>query len=288
MRKFINKLLTFSLFGIVLFLIIIFLNALRVNNSFYKLPHKKYIFLGDSTFERGINPSLIKNSLNLSESGTSLVYIYSKLKALTQIWKPKKIVISMSSHNFFLDIEKRWLFNQGNFESRLAKYYPIMSKEEMNLFMNSEDVSIVLSTPIVLKKSLRNILRGNIDYGKYIPQKSDNLMIAKSELQKKENKDFVQIAKTEIKYLRKIVTLCKSLNIDILIVDTPKHPKYNHFFRKRNLLFKQFMEKEFSGSIYYDYSNLELEEDFFSDLIHLNQRGSRFFSKYLNEHLLDQ
>ena len=66
MRKFINKLLTYSLFGIVLFLIIIFLNALRVNNSFYKLPNKKYIFLGDSTFERGINPSLIKNSLNLS------------------------------------------------------------------------------------------------------------------------------------------------------------------------------------------------------------------------------
>ena len=214
-----------------------------------------------------------------------MVYSYLKIKTIVENFKPKKIIIPISSHNIFSDIEKRWLFSQPHFESRFAKYFPLMGLEELKLFLYSKEISYASSFQKTFKEILKNTIIGNIYYGRFNINNLDNLKKAISKLDDKTNRNYTLLAEVELNYFKKIIKLCNNSNIDLIVINTPKHKMYNKFYEKRITVFNDLMKNEFSDIIYYDYTNLIFDNSCFTDLMHLNNKGSSFFSEYIKDNL---
>jgi len=285
MRKFILNVVLLTVVNVILLLFFALCNFYTVKKQFKNYHYNDYIFIGDSSFEQGINPNIIENSLNLSESASSMVYSYLKIKTIVENFKPKKIIIPISSHNIFSDIEKRWLFSQPHFESRFAKYFPLMGLEELKLFLYSKEISYASSFQKTFKEILKNTIIGNIYYGRFNINNLDNLKKAISKLDDKTNRNYTLLAEVELNYFKKIIKLCNNSNIDLIVINTPKHKMYNKFYEKRITVFNDLMKNEFSDIIYYDYTNLIFDNSCFTDLMHLNNKGSSFFSEYIKDNL---
>jgi hypothetical protein len=287
---FLKKAMKFSSIITVLVIVILLINSIVVSISFKEQLNKPNYFIGDSTFEQGIFPT--DSIKNLSKSGNSLLYTYLKIKQITEHTSPQKIFISVGSHNVFSDIDNRWLLSEGNFQSRVSVFYPFMRKEEFLFFLKNDNTSLLSSSSSVLKNCIKYgayyAINKKIDFGGYKNKNANNLIEAKQELNKKTNKNYIEYSKIELFYLEEIINLCKNKNIELFVVNTPKHKDYLEFYSKIEFYLNSIFKQKFPKVNYLDLSKLFDNNNYFQDLMHLNIKGSQQLTNYITLNFIEQ
>lgn len=292
MKLFFNRIFIFSLTtSAVLFFLVGLVYILTYNYQFDTI-NKKNIFLGDSNSMNAINDSLVTNSKNLSGSADSYFYSYLKLrKIINSENKIQRVFLSFSPHNI---IDNSWLFNETDLVSRFPIYMSMLDKSDFNFLFDKKENLFKSSIYSTIKNSISiyySILTDKIDksYGGYEPTYSNNLKKAIISLNENESvpnfripQKFI-IYEEEILYLNKIINLCKTNNIELNLIITPKRKEllsFKKYFYKEFLL---YYEANFSNINLYNFSDFTMPDDSYDDLVHLNYKGSVLFSKHLND-----
>ncbi len=91
----------------------------------------------------------------------------------------------------------------------------------------------------------------------------------------------VKISYYNLKYLTKIITLCKNNNIRVILIRSPQHKKYSGY--SNEIKYQEIRKQYFPSIEYIDFSKFPLKNSEFGDLEHLNYKGAAKFSNWFNE-----
>jgi hypothetical protein len=129
----------------------------------------------------------------------------------------------------------------------------------------------------------------NVKYGGYLPLKRNVLKESLKKLNSGEKLPFFTIPNnfkpsvSEIKYLNKIINICKENNITLYFINMPKRKELLNYTKYGVKQFSEFYNTKYSSIKYLDFSNLNMPDDYYGDFVHLNVKGASFFSDLFNQ-----
>ena len=265
----------------------------KVNQILTISDNVKMIFAGDSNIECAINDSLIANSINIAQSGEAYLYSYVKIKSLLEHNDQiSTIFIGFSFGELLKGVEENWLFSDEFVIEKIKLYNYLLSSSEKSLLIRKNPIayvegllqSIFSNFQTFMKSfSLAESNKRIINFGGY-------QYLVRDKLQEdiKIHSFTEQVPKKGLfqeKYLKMISNLCKQKSIKLVLLQTPKSKYYtanvyvgikNNWLSVRNSL---------SQDSLLDLSRLILPDSCYGDLSHLNYKGAKIFSEYLNKKL---
>jgi hypothetical protein len=293
MRIFFNKILIFCLIFILVNLMVSLLeNHFLYKKSYFKLPaNTKFIFLGNSRPECAYNDSLIGNSINLSQSAETYFYTYFKTKkVLENNMSVKAIFIEYSDTQISKEADIG-IWQDDHLLFFLPKYIPFMNIEDISIlitnnpigFINSYFKSILINILGLVKND--NIVKDKKLGGYYylIRNKTDSLLNEKSNLNFSKSGNS-QLSDINLRYLEKIIELCKKKNIKVYLTTSPYHSSISALFYRPNL--RKYIHNKYSNIDFLDYSFTSLSNQEFGDLTHLNHYGALKYSLLFQKNLM--
>tara|TARA_B100000902_G_scaffold373665_1_gene401860 strand:+ start:845 stop:1753 length:909 start_codon:yes stop_codon:yes gene_type:complete len=290
MKLFLKYISRFLIFLFTVFLLIVIGNYWLIQLTPINFPYKKNILvLGDSVSARGVNDKIFKRSVNFSSPAESYYYSYLKLKKILETKQAiDTILLSFSPHNIF---DNTWFASQSNIQHNFCRYYPLMSSNDFSYLRLHPKSMIYSLRPIALqflKNIFRKITRDNVlQLGKFDSTELDEVVA--EELQSLEvmgdtcsrlPKDF-NPTNIEITYLNKITQLCRQKELKLILINLPKHMELLRHKRYGMEEFKKVYNTEFNQLDYFDFSSMLMEDEMYVDLVHLNKKGSSYFSNFL-------
>jgi len=97
------------------------------------------------------------------------------------------------------------------------------------------------------------------------------------------NETAIEMSYQQEKYLKLISEICREYSIKLVLFNTPKHRSYYENVDEDILKIWHDTRKSLDRDSLLDLSTYVLPDSCFGDLSHLNFRGARVFSQYLNE-----
>ena len=260
-------------------------NLLKISENINK------VFLGDSNIECAVNDSLIPNSINIAQSGEAYIYTYAKIKSLLEYNDQiKTVFVGFSFWDLIKFTEDRWMFSSEFVIEEITLYnYLLNYYDKFLLIKNNPEAYIkgvlksILSNFHVFVKSLhRGEFNGKlINFGGYVESGRE---ILQEDIKKNTFKEQVfEEGLIQIEYLRKISELCRQRSIKLVLLNTPKHIYYNSNIPEAIRQNWISVRKSFSRDSLLDFSTFSLPDSCFGDLTHINAKGAKIFSLYLNE-----
>jgi hypothetical protein len=257
---------------------------------FLKLKNNVVVlFAGDSNIECAVNDSLIPNSLNIAEGGEAYLYTYAKLKYLLTYNKQiNTVILGFSFHTLDTTYENKWLFSDKFIISKNKSY---------NYLLESSDKAILISrNPKAYLQGIGEYTVANIiEIGKsYISNKPSNfggyLYLNRDKLYENIKIDdstthtgfHFQTGKYQMKYLKLISDLCKQKRIQLILLNAPKHSSYTNSFNYNINDYGVEVSKLLKNDSLFDISRMYLPDSCYADKTHLNYKGAKIFSEYLN------
>jgi hypothetical protein len=251
------------------------------------------VFAGDSHVECAVNDSLIQNSINIAQSGEAYMYSYVKIKSLLEYNNQiSTIFIGFSFGDLLKSAEERWLFSDE---------FVIEKIKSFNYLLNYSDKSLLIkNNPKAYVKGLMKSIFSNFqafiksfspeDFNGRIFNFGGYKYLVRDELQKDIEMNMFKKQSFEKglfqeKYLKMISQLCQQKSIKLVLFNIPKHNSYNTNISeeiKQNWL---SVRNSLSKDSLLDLSALNLPDSCYGDKMHLNYKGAKLFSNYLNEKL---
>lgn len=270
--------------------------------NFYDQPKNSLnmIFLGSSHCYRSLIPEVFDsalnvNSFNMGSSSQSISTSYYVLKEVLNTQSPSIIIFeifhsTLTADNSYIDV----LHNYPQMHSTI-KYQMLSTLNKKDAF---ELMAFPLKTVAINKDQLLLIKKQypdttNSTYSIY-HNKGYVATFAKKGFKfnlKKQNSNIKlpKINPRQVNYLKKIIQLCRSKQIQLVIVTQPIHPSYwaqigtPNLYNKLDSLLKQ--EK----IPYYNLNKLSpIPDSLFYDTGHLLNTGSQIFSKNVADILVKQ
>ncbi len=271
---------TISLFFIILlgYLAATFsFNTYQIDTIKIPFDHTSVLIVGDSYFERAINPELFIDAQNISQSAEPLFVSYWKIKYLSQKIKIDTLLLSFSHHSFSG-------YNDQKLEDKTWAYeifrrvYPIIDVSE---------ISVKYDLKVYYNVYFRNMfLYPKTNYlnfmGAYEPSKGNSIAHIEKAIKRHFYKaDSVQgISEVSLHYLDSILELCASENIVPVLVSTPITQQYYAqippLFIDNFETIKDNLKKK--RVLILDYSQPAFEDVYFKNGDHLNKKGSTKFT----------
>ncbi len=246
-------------------------------NEAKKITDIDVLLLGDSQAYRGFDPRIFKSSgihmFNMGTSGQTPVQTQLLVSRYLQKINPKVIIFQVSPLMFSsLGVESSIDIFSNDTNDRLSI--------EMAYKINN-----IMTYNTLLFSVYENSMSGYSEY-KEEKQKGEDLYINGGFVQKdisvqhrfnKLNTDF-KLNKKQLKYFDEIIRLIKSKNIKIYFVQTPiSKSLYN-----RVTVMDEFNSLVKSYGLYYNFNDiLDLDDSYFYDENHLNQKGVEIFNNSL-------
>lgn len=259
------------------------LNQISNNNDI------QYLIAGDSHVRQTFNDKNIKHCKNIAQNSESYYFTYFKLKKiLTNENRIKTVFLGMSYHNFSGYIDD---FIFGKYSGAISKNYffimPIKEKIHLAFYNGNESINFLKG---LLTTSIKNFLSHEKSFvGAYhnvfVNSRSNLKSIdkrIKSQYFITENRIY-QPSDFNIKYLYKIIDLCKSKKVNLICVNPPLNEKYlekipvfylnyyRTFIRKNNIQVLEFPKVELNSSC------------FIPDGDHVSVKGAEKCTKELND-----
>lgn len=299
MKRFLTKILIFSVFlliilGITEYLLRIIPNDYSYKNSYYKENAKEIRIwnLGSSHAYFGIDPTHFKstafNGAHVSQSIKFDYYIFNKY--INQMDSLKVLILPISYFTLFSNLE------DGVEKWRVVNY------TSYGIYLPNIRTSIrLLSDNKAFKKSIKSLL-GKQDE-KYCTElgmgtqysyenRSTNLTATAEAAVKRHTKNIVnkEILFANKNYLEKICETCHNKNIEVIILTTPTHYSYYSKLDKKQLYITtqtcNELDEKYPNVTYLNWLEDKnfIEEDFF-DADHLNNKGAIKLTQLLNYYI---
>jgi hypothetical protein len=293
-------LISFSLFILLvgsvalgLFVLSDYVIKQRENNLLKISKNINKVFIGDSNVECAVNDSMIPNSINIAQSGEAYMYTYAKIKSLLEYNDQiKTIYIGFSFWDLIKFTEKIWLFSNEFVIEKITLYNYLLNYYDKSVLIKNNPVAYIrgvlksiLSNFQVFKKSFhRDEFNGRlINFGGYENSGRDKLQ---EDIKKNSFKEQVfEEGLFQIEYLKKISELCRQKSIKLVLLNTPKHIYYYSNIPEAIRQNWISVRNSLSRDSLLDLSRLSIPDSCFGDLTHLNAKGAKLFSRYLNEKL---
>jgi hypothetical protein len=294
MKRFVVQIVKFLAFLLAPVLVVVLGNFVIVNqNSFWKLPNnEEAVVLGHSHPECAFNDSLIPNLINLSLSAETYFYTYIKLKKLIESNDQLKTVFIEFGTNNVQKTMDTWTWGDKYISYNLPKYFSIIDRPEMKL-LSGKNLKPVLSTPpqsyareigfnyynLILQDN--SVISNKRRYGGYLhltQMKTDTLIKLRQSRSQRNNNRVLQVSETNMRYLKKILTLCEDNGIKVFLVRSPVHSMYTK--PEAEELFNEVLVNQFPNAVLLDFKEFPLANNQFADFGHLNYKGAEIFSRW--------
>lgn len=269
--------------------IIVWITLCSTRNIIFRLPDKENIvLLGNSHIETGVNDSILANSFNFARSAENLEQVYCKIKLLKRYNSQiDTVIIGYDNMIMRQDLRKPM---QGIFSPYFYDTYNISDIYKIILNGSFDYISSHFYYPLHCEKIGQGIpafydSKTNVSYlsnlGRYEYLVRDKLR-EDINLQKK-NKHYIKhdIDKLSEYFMGEIIKYCNNNGITILFLCTPQHKKYE--FDK--ISYKEYYSKNYKDIKFYDLREMYLPDSCFGDLHHLNYKGAKVFSEYLEKEI---
>lgn len=287
MKSFIVKVQMF-LTVLITVLISLFLSYRYLAN--FKLNDKNsdsILIVGHSHPECAYNDSLIMNTVNFAESGESYFYTYVKVKKLIEQNPEIQTVLIEFTNNQIDYGMNEWIWNDENVNYRFPKYGAFMDAESYLLLLNHNPETLINSSKVLMKNSLKNIFTGfkfqdGIGGFLYLDKNLADSVSTKSPVKaKKAKKSGNEVSKYNIKYLRETIDYLRYEKKDVFLVRSPQHKSYKGYRNEKQ--FQEILQAQFSDLEFLDFSNFPLPDSEFADYEHLNYKGAKKYSIWFND-----
>lgn len=254
-----------------------------------KLPNNENIvFLGNSHIECDIKDSIVANSFNFARSNDYLEQTYCKLKLLKK-YNPQLDTVVIGYDNVMMEQK----INDEILGTYSPYYYDQYSSEDiLNILQNSSfkyctshfnhifDIhKIEQILPSLWNNSTNITSLKNLGRYKYLIRDKLhlNIYLQKDKIANKSSFDFLS------KYfLMKTIEFCKCNDITVILLATPQH----HKSKIDTITYKQYYKENYSNIKFYDFRSYNLPDSCFGDLNHLNYKGAKVFSEFLEKEVL--
>jgi hypothetical protein len=274
MKKYLTNLTLFTL-NIIIVLGLLYLSTKSVS---YKLSESiNTVVLGDSRISRGLNDSLLQNTINLGAGGDSYLISYIKLCKMAESNPQLKNVIlgfhdkSLSAyHETWYDID--W-------QNKISRYWFVDASELIDHYKLLPFLKRVISYGTVqeLYKYLWAKSLNHSPFGGYRHLVRDKLDLD-LELHSKPLEYFPpDSAKNQLTYLEKILKYCDQNQLNIILLTPPLFVNSPAYTTNHHRYYQMYLKE----TCYLDYASYALPRDFYGDIDHLNFKGANEFSSIL-------
>lgn len=289
MKRFLRQL--FAFIAIIVLCLVAFWALICSNrDETLKLPpNTNIVFLGTSHIACAINDNVVKNSFNFARNAENMEFVYCKIKLLKK-YNPRLDTIVVGFDNSLL------IFNTSTPKLYSPYYYDTYNFRDLKTILTRGKYSYIEShftqpfnwlklfqviesyfSPVVDARLLDEI-------GGYIYSNRDKLDEA---IKRHTNRNNIQ---SNIKcdiiaeyFLNEIENYCKKNKITLLFMHTPMHKVVRN---DGDLLYERYYKQKYSHIKFYDFREMYLPDSCFGDLDHLNYKGAKAFSEFLEKEVL--
>lgn len=253
----------------------------------------KSLIIGDSHTYVAINDKKLNNIQNVSWNAEGYIYTYAKLRhILNNEPKVSEIFLGLSYHNFSGYYDNYIYGDLAKYFSH--RYIGVLSFEEyFEIGSNASLFNIYGISRDAIKKGIKAIATKDCAiYGSF-PEKPLEViynikhMETRIKYQYYNKTEVVDTSAINIRYLNKIVDLCKERNIKLIMFQTPMHKDYISRVPKKYVqYFHHFIQR--NNLHLFDFSGLELPDScYLDDGDHVNYYGAvlttNAFKEYIEE-----
>lgn len=288
MPKFLSRFSLFAIFVIVFLWIVLCLYDQTKRQMLYLPEGRHIVFFGASHIETSINDSIVLGAFNFGRSGERLEWIYAKVRMLKDI-NPQldTIVIGLDNVLPFHGVDEL------DVEAPLFHPYNLLAYDvEDHLYLTSHTtfayITASISHPLGWLKifDLRHYMTGTPTafscryLGGYLWLVRDKLEEAKKRGAGPKKEDG-EISDFNLHFLQKTIDYCKQNGIEVLFLCPPQHPDC-----PLTISYRKIYKEHFSDIPFYDCLDMQFPDSCWGDLNHLNYRGARPFSEYVDREIL--
>jgi hypothetical protein len=263
-----------------------------VSLTSFTIPEKKSIIvIGDSHTECAIDDSIFSCSFNISQSGTAYLYSYIKLRKFLEV-NPHIDTVFVSFHGGAIQKSlDKWIVEDKYILEHVPNHISLFGKEELILFLKkSSFYSAIIKIPVRhIRAILKFVFNHSLTFkdlfiGGYLYLERDKLQTDINRVEENmatgTSEAETEYSEYQLEYLLKIVELCKERRVELFLFNVPT---YNPV-RYGNLSFlANYYDAYFSDIKYLDYSDFVLPDYGYGDIGHLNFKGARIFSQWLED-----
>ncbi|NML21728.1 hypothetical protein HHL16_12630 [Pseudoflavitalea sp. G-6-1-2] len=292
MKKFLKHIILYSLLLMVATAAILTYSVTQLNKDRYFLlkPAASNVFLGYSHVQFSIADSILPSSRNLGMKGEAYVFTLIKARKIFQnnpSIKNAFIEVSNKQFNVYMD---SCIWQDQFLKPRIPRFLSVMNAEEFSLLFSknkSGTISGMTDFPrqnfVALSRNGDDVMR-RMEWGGYrslagnkLPDDLKRIRALGYDPDTLDN----QLSLTNILYLQKLVQLCREHSIKVWFFRTPMHPKSGD--RTNEIVFQQILKSKFADIPFFDFIDLDLPDDEYFDINHLNQKGAKRFSGFLGD-----
>lgn len=248
--------------------------------------NKSILIIGNSQSEYGLNDTIIKNAINISQSGDCSYYNYFKGKKLIDENQQIKTVIYLYTNNMFLKGMDEWIYDEKHMGYKLPKYAHTIDV--------SDHIFLLLKNPGVYLVALRDAVRSNLqtlakrrsvnvyqdlDWG-YFKTSFDTADLSRKDAEFDKFYSDTSTSSIDIHYVTRLYNYCTKNNVEFILVRLPFH---NTFPKVKEYELFRFQKENLNGVEFWDFTDSTFTDYEFKDVQHLNFGGSSRLSKMINE-----
>jgi lysophospholipase L1-like esterase len=252
------------------------------------------VIIGASCAQVNYDPRIISDSTQLSvfnfgTGGQNIYYHYAILNTILQHHSPKVVILEIGGIDYLITIQR---YNKERLPSALGP-----------LYFHCDTVASIINniSPFEKYKYLSSVFPYNstIDDIIYSAVKGGNNINIKNKgygpitgsspalFLKEEEIEGVGFDDAKIEYILRLVEVCKSRNIEIIIVRSPAyHTKTTNY---SNLVYDRLYKN--TGIEIWDYeqdSTFLTHKEYFKDALHLNHNGATIYSQIIAGRLKEE
>jgi hypothetical protein len=295
MIRFFKNILLFFLISIGIIIFTIVLTNISLSNLKSKHLIDKSVntlILGHSHSERAFDSDIIPNALNLSQGGDSYFYIYLKVKALIKHNSQlKRIIVNFSNNQIDVRMNQR-IWDDLHMGYKFVKLSAYADFDDHLLLLKKNRKSYIPTLFLGTRKNLDILITNKTnlyktkEWGAYNKSFKTGLFLKKINKPKPTETSIKPgLSLKNLEYLEKIITICKSNNVDIFLIRTPVHKTYEYL--RNDLQFDSIYNKNFKHIPFIDLKDFPLKDSSFQDAGHVNYKGSELLSVFLRDKIND-
>lgn len=278
------------IFVVVVAILFVFRCLYIVQLGKIRIDKKTHILVcGDSHTQCALNDSILKHSLNVSNSGEVYINTYNKIKILKND-NPQidTIILAYGFHSLSGGTDN-FLTKEIWTRTGFPTYVPILDNSSLLDVLSQNTVGVLKASPNIFQEMLNSMLDSKYSFMGYY-NNTGHSVLNEHEMEVTLNRHYYKEKNVEQgfsplaeKYLRAIVQYCNDKHVKLILLNTPITEEYynripdkfvKHYYAIANEL-KQ-------NATLIDMHSFKLENKMFGDADHVNEYGATVFTEKID------